>query len=233
MPPIAYSDGALPSSHQLSLRLSQLAKAYDLTVAPETTTEIGEFLAVGMDSHVADVITSLVRLTGKDRRGVDTIHIPTPQPSESSGSQSDHTQTPKTVTMVKEEDDLPKPDLDTMKYLFSLVPELHTQASPSVYKLLSSQTKYDVEVKTEALSPAPVALKATPGRNDNGPYLSPVKSTLGLSGGSTLEHRRERLAQSELLKLDHGKEGDGKKHQKHNLHWKYEDPAVIFQDLLG
>jgi transcriptional coactivator HFI1/ADA1 len=45
--------------------------------------------------------------------------------------------------------------------------------------------------------------------------------------------RRERLANSELLKSDHGKEADGKKHQKHNLHWKYEDPAVVFQDLLG
>jgi transcriptional coactivator HFI1/ADA1 len=233
MPPIAYSDGALPSSHQLSLRLSQLAKAYDLTVAPETTTEIGEFLAVGMDSHVADVITSLVRLTGHDRRGVDTIHIPDAKSIDTDGSPPDHDQTPKTVTIVKEADELPKPDIDAMKYLFNLVPELHTQASPSVYKLLSSQSKHEleVEVKTEAFSP--LALNATPGRNGHGPHLSPIKSTLGLSAGSTAEMKRERLAHSELLKLDHGKEGDGKKHQKHNLHWKYEDPAVVFQDLLG
>jgi transcriptional coactivator HFI1/ADA1 len=49
-----------------------------------------------------------------------------------------------------------------------------------------------------------------------------------------MEMTRDRLVKNELLKLDHGKvDGEGKKNQKHNLHWKYEDPAVIFQDLLG
>jgi len=220
MPPIAYSDGSLPSSHQLSLRLSQLAKAYDLSLAPDATSDIGEFLAVGMDSHVADVMTSLVRLTGQDRKGVDTIHVPRGRSSESSNSPPDHhLQTPKSVMVdIKEEQDLPKPDLDTMKSLFNLVPELHTQASPSVYKLMTSQSKYqnyaaDVkpDITTHPLNPRGVAATA-----------------------SKLETTRDRLVKSELLKLDPGKgEGEGKKNQKHNLHWKYEDPAVLFQDLLG
>jgi len=223
MPAIAYSDGALPSSHQLSLRLSQLAKAYDLTLAPDATADIGEFLAVGMDSHIGDVMTSLVRLIGQDRKGVDTIHVPRGR-SEST-SPDDNLQTPKSViTKIKEEDDLPKPDLDTMKSLFNLVPELHTQASPSVYKLMTSQSKFqdhkpDIkpDITTHPFNPTP----RTNGSDQ-------------VASGSKMEITRDRLVKNELLKLDHGKvDGEGKKNQKHNLHWKYEDPAVIFQDLLG
>jgi transcriptional coactivator HFI1/ADA1 len=226
MPAIAHSDGALPSSHQLSLRLSQLAKAYDLTLAPDATAEIGEFLAVGMDSHVADVMTSLVRLIGQDRKGVDTIHVPRGESSQGS-TPDDHLQTPKSViAKIKEENDLPKPDLDTMKSLFNLVPELHTQASPSVYKLMTSQLKhenYAPDVKPDISS---LPLNPTP--RANGAHVS-TEST-----ASKLEVTRDRLVKSELLKLDPGKgEGEGKKNQKHNLHWKYEDPAVLFQDLLG
>lgn len=223
MPPIAYSDGALPSSHQLSLRLSQLAKAYDLSLAPDATAEIGEFLAVGMDSHIADVMTSLVRMTGTDRKGVDTIHIPRGR-SEST-SPDDHIQTPKSViAKIKEQDDLPKPDLDTMKSLFNLVPELHTQASPSVYKLMTSQSKYQdlkPDIKPDVTSHP----------------FNPTPRTTGVdqtATGSKMEITRDRLVKSEILKLDHGKgDSEGKKNQKHNLHWKYEDPAVMFQDLLG
>jgi transcriptional coactivator HFI1/ADA1 len=209
MPSIAYSDGALPSSHQLSLRLSQLAKAYDLSLAPDATADIGEFLAVGMDSHIADVMTSLVRLIGQDRKGVDTIHVPRGHSNESS-PRSPEIRTPKSVhTKIKEENDLPKPDLDTMKSLLNLVPELHTQASPSVYKLLASQSTYrnnapDVkpDITSHPFNPAP------------------------LSNGQTAA---DQMATGSKMEMD----SEGKKNQKHNLHWKYEDPAVLFQDLLG
>jgi transcriptional coactivator HFI1/ADA1 len=220
----------------LSLRLSQLAKAYDLTLAPESTSEIGEFMAVGMDSHVADVMTTLVRLIGQDRRGVDTIHIPTGL----SNNEKEEVDDKSPVGQVKEEHDLPKPDLDTMQYLFNLVPELHTQASPAVYKLLTSQAKPNVEVqhiKTEAQVHSPLAttsITATARPGGSAAHISPVKSTLGLPGVSKVEATKERLIKSELLKLDSGKgDGEGKKDRKHLNHWKYEDPAVAFQDLLG
>jgi transcriptional coactivator HFI1/ADA1 len=44
------------------------------------------------------------------------------------------------------------------------------------------------------------------------------------------------LVNTGLLKIDkagHDEGGERKREKKHNLHWKYEDPALILKDLLG
>jgi transcriptional coactivator HFI1/ADA1 len=232
MPPIALSEGALPSSHQLSLRLSQLAKAYDLTLAPDATSEIGEFLAVGMNSHLGDVVNTLVRVTGRNRRGVDTIHMPTS--SYASAENGHHDSYPDGRDREQRiEHDIPKPDLETMQSLFHLAPELHTQASPALYKLQSSHTSIAQEVKDEPTSPPAILQQARAGAEST-KRKSPPKSSIRQGMHSKSEATRERLLRQDLFKLEPGRqEGEGKKDRKHNLHWKYEDPAVIFQDLLG
>ena len=76
MPPLAVSARQLPSSHQLSHRLSQLAKAYDLNLSPDAMSDIGQFMAVGMDAHLGDLLHGIIHLTGRDRPGCDTIRVP-------------------------------------------------------------------------------------------------------------------------------------------------------------
>jgi transcriptional coactivator HFI1/ADA1 len=122
-----------------------------------------------------------------------------------------------------------------MQALFHLVPELHTQASPALYKLQSSQTHVKHEIKDEPSSP-PAILEQSRGFTEpvTVKRASPPKATMRLHVHSKSEATKDRLLKMDLLKLDQGRaEGEGKKDRKHNLHWKYEDPAVIFQDLLG
>lgn len=75
------------------------------------------------------------------------------------------------------------------------------------------------------------------------PQLTPVPSATSRFGAGP--HKAEIVAKelldNGLLKLDKtGRQGDGadgeatgRKDRKHNLHWKYEDPAVILKDILG
>lgn len=83
----------------------------------------------------------------------------------------------------------------------------------------------------------------TPGRLP--PQLTPLPSAMSRFGAGP--HKAEIVAKelldNGLLKLDKtGRQGDGadgaaeatgRKDRKHNLHWKYEDPAVILKDILG
>lgn len=238
MPPLALSDRHLPSAQQLSLRLGALAKAYDLTLAPDATAELGEFLAVGMDSHLGDVIHDLVRLTGSDRRGVDTIRVPTDNVLAKTPRAADGS--PGAVVHVKEEAELAKLDVHALQYLFAMVPDSHQQSSPALYKLQASHIPQE-RIKTEPTSPAAKFHDQTPPPIRNGEaagssvtQTSPNKPIIGLPGTSRAQARHERLTNMEMLKIDKGRDdGDGKKDRKHVLHWRYEDPAMIFKDLLG
>ena len=77
-------------------------------------------------------------------------------------------------------------------------------------------------------------------------YNSPVKverepsvPSPEMNGRSKAEAVSAQLLETGLLKIDkagrqiEGRDGDGKKDKKHNLHWKYEDPALILRDVLG
>lgn len=237
MPPLALAERQLPSAQQLSLRLGALAKAYDLTLAPDATSELGEFLAVGIDSHLGDVIHNLVRLTGSDRRGVDTIRIPTGHTTAKTPHIDGDTEE---TVHVKEETELAKPDVHALQYLFAMIPDSHQQSSPALYKLQASHTRRE-EVKAEPSSPPSLdyeqplsTTRIGDSHQTSAVQSSPVKPILSLHGKPKAQARQDRLADMELLKVDKGREdGDGKKDRKHVLHWRYEDPAIIFKDLLG
>lgn len=241
MPPLALSERQLPSAQQLSLRLSALAKAYDLNLAPDATSDLGEFLAVGINNQLGEVMHNLVRLTGSDRRGVDSIRISTGHTSSTTSFDNDlNNDRDEHKIHVKTETDLPKPDLNTLQHLFALNPNSHQQASPALYKLQSSHlnTESQLEITKSKSSPgpehtessSPIPQSRTVGNSDH--KISPSKATM--NGQSRAQTVQERLIKNELLKLDKGREeNEGKKDRKHTLHWKYEDPAIIFKDLLG
>ena len=199
MPSLAASGRVLPSAHQMSHRLSQIAQAYDLSVSSDNTGDIGEFLAVGLDAHLSDILHALVHLTGRDRPGLSTIHVPDPAQAE-----------------VKEEiqtgGSIPKTDLETMRDLFVLKPGLNPATSPAVYKLESNVTLAEKE------------------------YNSPAQAKGDRKHALTRSHERAdevatRLVEAGLVRLDTAKEE--KKDKKHSWHWKYEDPAVVLESVLG
>ncbi|WVO15895.1 hypothetical protein L204_103560 [Cryptococcus depauperatus] len=230
IPPLALPKRQLPSSHQLALRLSQFAKMHDLAIATHATDDIGEFMAIGMDAHMGDVLHGVVHLTGRDRPGNSTIRVrkdinPSSREVDSETSASS---------------DIPAPDLETMRSLFTLHPSLHSNLSPSLHRLMSSQTLAEIEAVDPALQPSP--------RMAQGMTLSESTPTAALLSANDLESRMinkpppskslvvsNELVEYGLLKLDKaGREGDeGKKERRHNLHWKYEDPAIILGDVLG
>lgn len=242
---LASSERQLPSAQQLSLRLSSLAKSYDLTLAPDATSELGEFMAVGMDGHLGDVLHNLVRMTSANRRGVDTIRVNSGNKSGKrrlSNEQSEHDYEVHANVKQEDEEYMPKPDLNALQYLVTMIPDVHPQASPALYKLQTSQLKREVK---EELPPRPEDPDAESGRPalprigslaNGDKRTSPPKPTIGLPANHTIrraEATRERLTRNDLLKLDRGREeGEGKK-SKHNSHWRYEDPALIFKDILG
>lgn len=253
MPPLAASDRQLPSSHQLGVRLSQLAKAYDLTLAPDASSEIGEFMAIGLDAYLGDVLHGTVRMTGHDRPGQDTVRIPKGVKQE----QQEHSSTVSAgdVNMdgrdgedvvIKQEreigEDLPKPDISTLHHLFNLVPELHQQASPALYKLATSQTLAEAEynetkpkIEKQTSPPLPplenghsrAALTST---SPKAHVVRPVSTAI------KAELVQQHLLENGLLRIDKAGREEGessKKDKKHTLHWKYEDPAMILRDVLG
>ena len=220
MPPLAIPARHLPSSHHLSLHLSQLAKAHDLALAPEAASEIGEFMAVGIDAHLSDLLHGVVHLVGHERPGVDTVRIPPGlkrEPGDRMSIDGDD--------VKQEEGELPAPDLETLQSLFTIAPGLHPQASPALYKLATSLTRAEAEHHSPLKVEREASLQTSP---------PPVQTGL-----SKMEAVSQRLLETGLLKIDkagrqsEGAEGEGKKDRKHNLHWKYEDPAVILKDMLG
>lgn len=200
-------------------------------------------MGVGLHQHLGDVLHSLVHLTGRDRPGEDTLRVP-----------------PGVREQSPEAPDIPAPSLGTLQYLFTLAPSLHPQASPTLYKLESSLTIAEVEAskpqeeeEKDREPPRPAALlpSATPQTQTVGlpnalpPALpnvpNPVKaaSTLHAAAGQgKIETVSQTLQDTGLLKIDkagreEGEGGDRKREKKHNLHWKYEDPALILKDLFG
>ena len=207
MPPLAGTSRLLPSSTQLAHRLSQLAKGYDLNISPEAQGDIGEFLAVGMDAHLSDILHAHVHLTGRDRGENKTIRVP---PGTQSHDDADG---------IKEEStdgEVPKPDIETLRSLFALNPNIHSVTSPALYRLASGVTLEEMEnnappVKVESTAPL--------GRVHN-----EVKR-------EKVEDRITRYLDNGMIKVDATK--DDKKEKKHSLHWKYEDPALILESFLG
>ncbi|ORY31420.1 transcriptional regulator of RNA polII, SAGA, subunit-domain-containing protein [Naematelia encephala] len=217
MPPLAAPSRLLPSASQLGARLSQIAKSGDLNLSANAVAEIGEFLALGLDSRLSDVLYSLVHMIGKDRPGADTIHVR----KGAQGRQGiDVDGDEPYIKAEPDTDDLPKPDLETFQHLFELSPKLHPQASTALYKLATGLTAAEAEI-------------AQPVKHELKPDLPSEPSS-----PNTADTTMQRLLDYGLLKLDKAgrqtEEGEaGKKEKKHNLHWKYEDPALILKDFLG
>lgn len=231
--------------------MSQVAKIAGLDVSPEATRDVGEFMGVGLNAHLGDVLHSVVHLTGRDRPGAETIRVPL-------GVKTN------TVNGATEKP-LPPPSLATMQYLFTLAPSLHPQQSPTLYKLEGSITQAELDSSTPPVKPPsstrpallPLAM-TTPAQptaalppmpmSMTQPGASPVAGTAALHapggqamtpGGSKMDSMSQTLVNTGLLKIDKAghNEGEGgadrKREKKHNLHWKYEDPALILKDLLG
>ena len=205
-----------------------MAQASGLSLG--TDTDVGEFMAIGMDAHLSDVASSLVQLTGHDRPNESTIRINRNIRKRSFG---ETVQDEVDGEPEPEYDDgyLPKPDLNSLQALLALSPGLHSQVSPAIYKLLNALSMPEERpIKSE---PGEAVVLETQSRAS-----SPVKIT------GTATTRQEAvvndLAAKNLLKIDKaGRQSEaapeegGKKAKKHTLHWVYEDPALILKDVLG
>ncbi|OCF31319.1 hypothetical protein I316_07105 [Kwoniella heveanensis BCC8398] len=302
IPPLALPSRHLPSSTQLSLRLSQYAKQHSLSLSADAADDIGEFMAVGIDSQLGDVLHEIVSLTAHDRPSGDTVCIPPGtrsgprnllfggpgqeykigsnqndrQPSvdgfalsngitSGRGGESSGGITGGHINGVGE---IPKPDLSSFQHLFILNQGLHPQVSPALHRLANSQTLAEVEMNTPPV-PAQAQVESQPqsavgfGSVQASSMAMANRSKdniLGLANGTTVrpagagqagsgpamtpavkaEIVTQNLLASGLLKIDKaGRQsevdgaGEGKKERKHNLHWKYEDPALILKDVLG
>ncbi|KIR54360.1 transcriptional coactivator HFI1/ADA1 [Cryptococcus gattii Ru294] len=315
IPPLALPTRHLPSSHQLSLRLSQFAKLHDLSI-PSTSSstgasaadDIGEFMAVGMDAHMGDILHGIVHLTGRDRPGETTIRVPLGKRAREDMQQPDNDQNQNqnqnpSTSISTSRGNIPPPDLETFHHLFTLHPNLHPNISPAIHRLMTAHTLAELEAANPYPNPN---LHANVNGNANGnipkavlmpstsevaadgkststsmsasakvgsvptiptqpsqPQLHPKTSTA--PGPASIPGRQQQQQQQQkprseiiasqllangLLKLDKagghagrdgkdgGKDGgrdgeDGKKERKHNLHWKYEDPALLLRDVLG
>lgn len=240
-PPLAQGSHLIPSSTQLGSRLSQVAKLYGLDVDPDKAREVGEFMGVGLQSHLGDMLHSVVHLTGRDRPGEDTMRVPL-------GTKNSN------VERVREEHPVPKPTLQTMQHLFTMTPSLQPQISPTLYKLGSGLTV--AELENMAPPPRKASMTTPPNGMPMAPpsllpaqeeptlavAVSPKKAASAIqaaAGQGKIEAVSQTLADTGLLKIDkaghehQAAEGERKREKKHNLHWKYEDPAIILKDLLG
>jgi transcriptional coactivator HFI1/ADA1 len=208
----------LPSSQQLAHRLSQLAKGYDLNIAADSMGDIGEFLAVGMDAHLSDLLHAHVHLVGRDRPGNKTVRIPhgtRHHDGEEEGLSGS--------TGAYDEDDgeVPKPTLDSLRSLLTLNPALHANTSPALYRLSSGVTCAEAEYNAPPVKHELVGVANGYPRSARG-------------GDAVKERKSERLQrylENGMIKVDATKEE--RKDKKHSLHWKYEDPALILESVLG
>ncbi|WWC62418.1 uncharacterized protein I303_105014 [Kwoniella dejecticola CBS 10117] len=186
--PLALPSRHLPSAAQLSLRLSQYAKTHGLSLASDSSGEVGEFLAVGLDNHLEDILHSVVHLTACNRPGIGTIRIPqktTPSHNASVGSNGvglgdvnanesgpgDGTTQQEDRHRPSRNSDIPKANLNGLNHLMTLNPNLHPQISPALYKLHSGQTHptesdLDKSPRTnESVSSSSTPLTLTNGHN--------------------------------------------------------------------
>lgn len=251
-------DRSLPSALQISTRLGAFATANDLSFA--SADETSEFISVGLDDHLSEILHGLVHLTGRSRPGTETIQIPHPHSS------------PEHPTSA-----LPPADIETLHHYVNLNPSTHPHPSPTLYQLRTGHTLGQISAHqstykppltssrpvspTIQSSPHPSKQRGeTPLRHSHlaqSPPSSPPQPIVPMSlpgsnrvamnsmvsGSGFISHRAEavgrNLLESGLLKIevpDKGEEekegGKGKK-KKHGLHWKYEDPAFILKDILG
>jgi transcriptional coactivator HFI1/ADA1 len=207
-----------------------VAKPFGLDIDPDQARDVGEFMGVGLQAQLAEIVHSYVHLTGRDRPGEDTLRVPL-------GT--------KNANIEEEEHDVPKPDLSMMQALFTLAPGLQPTVSPALYKLGSGLTIAEVENNTPpprkpatpaALMPPPSIVPAATGQGS----VSPKKAAQAIqaaAGQGRVDTVSNMLAETGLLKIDkggheHGADGP-KKEKKHTLHWKYEDPATLLKDVLG
>lgn len=263
MPSLSVPIRHLASAHQLASRLQQMAKLYDLNVPPDALSDIGEVLAVGQDAQLADIFHSLVHMTGKDRLGSDTLHVPrgikreqSPDDSMSfddsyrlNGSAEGDSgayvkQEPADDPVSHGEGELPKPDLETMQYLFNLTPGLASHTSAAVHKLVSShsigEARLAETIKQEDKPVIPLTLNGIAGAGESAATRRSRDADYADSGRRRVDvdDRTQKLVEAGLLKIDKAgrpsePDGEGRKERKHNLHWKYEDPALILKDVLG
>ncbi|BEJ15470.1 hypothetical protein CspHIS471_0500750 [Cutaneotrichosporon sp. HIS471] len=231
-PPLAQTNRVLPSASQLSSRVAQVAKPLGLDMDPEQARDVGEFMGVGIQAHLSEMLHSYTHLTGRDRPGEDTMRVPL-------GT--------KNANVEKEEHPVPKPDINMMQGLFILTPGLQPTVSPTLYKLGSGLTIAEVENNTppprKVITPASIAMPppsivpSVPGQAS----VSPKKAAQAIqvaAGQGRVDAVSDMLADTGLLKIDkggheHGLDGASKKEKKHTLHWKYEDPATLLKDVLG
>ncbi|WWC88810.1 uncharacterized protein L201_003723 [Kwoniella dendrophila CBS 6074] len=284
IPPVLPPSRNLPTSQQLSLRLSQYAKNHSLNLSSEFLSEIGEFLSVGLDTHLEDILHGVLHLTGSNRPGIGTIRIPNSNHNYNNNNLNDHHSSSSTSKFAFDpnasgiaaqqngkntiEGQIPKVNLNSLNHLLMLNPSLNPIISPSLYKLQSGQTistesppvqssssqhtlvngitntdrskienglnGYDNEQSSSSSSPFKLSSSSTTNRKD----ITHNSSTTSTNKKSRIDIITNKLVDSTLLKLDKaGGGGDGvtelKKEKKHNLHWKYEDPAILLKDILG
>lgn len=308
IPPLALPTRHLPSSHQLSLRLSQFAKLHDLSIPSNSSStgatsadDIGEFMAVGMDAHMGDILHGIVHLTGRDRPGETTIRVPLGKRAREGVQQSDNEQNQNqhqnpNTSIPTSRGNIPPPDLETFLHLFTLHPNLHPNISPAIHRLMTAHTLAELEAanpdpnpnlhaNVNGIMPKAVLMPSTseaagdgkststsmsakggsiptipsqPSQPQLHPKTSTAPGTVSIPGRQQQQQQQKprseiiasQLLANGLLKLDKagghagrdGKDGgrdggrdgeDGKKERKHNLHWKYEDPALLLRDVLG
>lgn len=209
-------------------------------------------MGVGLNAHLGDMLHSVVHLTGRDRPGEDTMRVPLGVKSPNITSREAAAAHP-----------VPPPSLQTLQALFTVTPSLHPQASPALYKLESGltiaeaenmnppgpsrratmpppmRTATPVQPAVGLPQPLPGSALALTGPLPSHQNVSPAKaaSTLHAAAGQgKIDTVSQTLQDTGLLKLDkagHRDGDDSKREKKHNLHWKYEDPALILKDLLG
>lgn len=204
-------------------------------------------MGVGLHQHLGDVLHSLVHLTGRDRPGEDTMRVP-PGVNERSPGAPDvppptlgslqylftlapslHPQA--SPTLYKLESSLTIAQVEALKPRTEEKEDPIPQPTRTANNLLPTGTPKEQTVGLP--NSLPPALPNVP---------SPVKaaSTLHAAAGQgKIETVSQTLQETGLLKIDKagrgedGEGGDRKREKKHNLHWKYEDPALILKDLFG
>lgn len=106
-------------------------------------------MAVGTDAHLSDVLHGIVHITGRERPGQDSIHIPHgalyDNDEEGDFSMANgHGALPNSHVSTET---LPRPTIDTLQHVFTIRPHLHPQASPALYKLGTSQYQAEMGIR--------------------------------------------------------------------------------------
>lgn len=131
LPSISLPDRTLPSSLQIAARLKAFATANDLP-HPAPSDETAEFLSVGLDAHISEILHSIVHLTGRNRPGTESIQIP---PQKSSTNTKEDTE-----ERDESKPALPQPSVEILHHLVNLNPGIHPHPSPVLNQLRTGHT---------------------------------------------------------------------------------------------